>query len=118
MKSILLSLMMLTGIASSAQSDKYVEAMKKNLVLFDSAKTSADYQAVANTFETDRRCRKGPVVAIIIMRDWHSPQVAGTIRMLTRMLTAPASIHYVIRPLPWITIQKFMLCGICRLPNR
>jgi hypothetical protein len=51
MKSILLSLMMLAGLVTSAQSDKYVEAMKKNLNLFDSAKTSADYQALANTFE-------------------------------------------------------------------
>lgn len=51
MKSILFSMMMLAGLVTSAQSDKYVEAMKKNLNLFDSAKTSADYQALANTFE-------------------------------------------------------------------
>jgi len=51
MKFLLFSLVTLTGLASFAQSDKYVEAMKKNLALFDSAKTSADYQALANTFE-------------------------------------------------------------------
>ena len=34
-----------------AQSDKYVDAMKKNLVMFDSAKTPQDFQTVANTFE-------------------------------------------------------------------
>jgi len=51
MKSVIFSLMMLTGLAASAQSDKYVEAMKKNLNLFDSAKTTADYQSLANTFE-------------------------------------------------------------------
>ena len=51
MKSLIFSLMMLTGLAASAQSDKYVEAMKKNLNLFDSAKTTADYQSLANTFE-------------------------------------------------------------------
>jgi hypothetical protein len=51
MKSIIFSLVMLTGLASYGQSDKYVEAMKKNLNSFDSAKTSADLQAVANTFE-------------------------------------------------------------------
>src|SRR5664279_862528 len=51
MKSILFSLMMFGFFLSSAQSDKYMEAMKKNLILFDSAKTSADYQALANTFE-------------------------------------------------------------------
>ena len=51
MKSILLSFLILSGMVSFAQSDRYVEVMKKNLVLFDSAKTSADYQALANTFE-------------------------------------------------------------------
>jgi len=51
MKFLLFSLVTLTGLVSFAQSDKYVEAMKKNLALFDSAKTSADYQALANTFE-------------------------------------------------------------------
>ena len=51
MKSVIFSLMMLTGLAANAQSDKYVEAMKKNLALFDSAKTTADYQTLANTFE-------------------------------------------------------------------
>jgi hypothetical protein len=51
MKSILFSFMMLLTLVSSAQSDKYVDAMKKNLTLFDSARTTADLQTVANTFE-------------------------------------------------------------------
>jgi hypothetical protein len=51
MKSILFSFMMLLTLVSSAQSDKYVDAMKKNLALFDSARTTADLQTVANTFE-------------------------------------------------------------------
>src|SRR5258706_15323907 len=34
-----------------SQSDKYVAAMKKNLSLFDSAKTVEDYTKMANTFE-------------------------------------------------------------------
>jgi hypothetical protein len=51
MKFLLCSLITLTALLSFAQSDKYVEAMKTNLALFDSAKTSADYQALANTFE-------------------------------------------------------------------
>ena len=51
MKPFLFSFMMLGVLVLSAQSDKYMEAMKKNLILFDSAKTSADYQALANTFE-------------------------------------------------------------------
>jgi len=51
MKSLLLCSLILGVLVSSAQSDKYMEAMKKNLNLFDSAKTSADYQSLANTFE-------------------------------------------------------------------
>lgn len=51
MKSILFSFLILTALMSSAQSDKYVAAMKTNLDVFDSAKTTGDLQTVANTFE-------------------------------------------------------------------
>jgi hypothetical protein len=51
MKSILFSLMLFGTLVASAQSDKYVVAMKKNFQLFDSAKTTADLLSVANTFE-------------------------------------------------------------------
>ncbi len=51
MKSILFSLLLFAGLASMAQSDRYTEAMKKNLAMFGTAKTTADYQSLANTFE-------------------------------------------------------------------
>jgi hypothetical protein len=51
MKSILFSFMMLWVLVGSAQSDKYVAAMKINLDQFDSVKTVAQFQALANTFE-------------------------------------------------------------------
>ena len=51
MKSILFSFLMFGTIFSFAQSDKYVTAMKKTLDMFDSAKTTAELQTVANTFE-------------------------------------------------------------------
>ena len=51
MKSFIVSFLLVTAFSAHAQSDKYVDAMKKNLVLFDSAKTTQDFQAVANTFE-------------------------------------------------------------------
>ncbi len=51
MKLLLFSSLMFLVLAGSAQSDKYVAAMKKNLELFDSAKTTADFQSLANTFE-------------------------------------------------------------------
>jgi hypothetical protein len=51
MKSIFLSFFILAVLVSSAQSDKYIDAMNKTLVLFDSAKTTVQLQTVANTFE-------------------------------------------------------------------
>jgi hypothetical protein len=38
-------------ITANAQSEKYVAAMKKNLAMFDSVKTTADYQSLAAAFE-------------------------------------------------------------------
>ncbi len=38
-------------LTAFSQNDKYVAAMKKNLALFDSAKTVEDYTKMANTFE-------------------------------------------------------------------
>lgn len=51
MKSILFPFLMLWTLVSTAQTDKYMAAMKINLALIDSAKSTADYQALANTFE-------------------------------------------------------------------
>jgi hypothetical protein len=51
MKSILFSVFLCGLLTTQAQSDKYVSAMQKTLVMFDSAKTTADFQAVSNTFE-------------------------------------------------------------------
>ncbi|HTS43415.1 MAG TPA: hypothetical protein VMH01_03390 [Puia sp.] len=51
MKSFIFSLLTSVVLTGYAQSDKYMAAMKKNLELLDSAKTTQDYQTVANTFE-------------------------------------------------------------------
>jgi hypothetical protein len=51
MKPILFSFLMLATFTGMAQSDRYFDAMKKNLDLFGKAKTTAEYQAVANRFE-------------------------------------------------------------------
>src|ERR1700680_1041256 len=51
MKSILFSVFLCGLLTTQAQSDKYVTAMQKTLVMFDSAKTTADFQTVSNTFE-------------------------------------------------------------------
>jgi len=40
-----------SAITIHAQDDKYVAIMKKNLAMFDSAKTMQDFQTLANTFE-------------------------------------------------------------------
>jgi len=51
MKQIIIAVLALIAISANAQSDKYTDAMKKNLVLFDSAKTTADFQSVSAAFE-------------------------------------------------------------------
>ena len=48
---VLFALPLLIGFACSAQSDKYVAAMQKNLSLFDSSKTIDQYQSLAATFD-------------------------------------------------------------------
>ncbi|MEO8405110.1 MAG: hypothetical protein ABI480_10955, partial [Chitinophagaceae bacterium] len=51
MKKIIAIFALLLTITGFAQSDKYTAAMKKNLALLDSAKTTADLQSVAASFE-------------------------------------------------------------------
>jgi len=50
MKKILFAVAMIAAMNVQAQSDKYVDAMKAKLSLFDSAKTSADYQSLSDGF--------------------------------------------------------------------
>jgi hypothetical protein len=51
MTRILIALLLLASVTGFAQSDKYTEAMKKNLSKFDSVKTTEEFQALAATFE-------------------------------------------------------------------
>jgi len=51
MKQLLLAATIIFSVAAHAQSDKYTEAMKKNLSLFDSAKTPADFENLAAGFQ-------------------------------------------------------------------
>ncbi len=50
MKKVLIILSLLISSGVYAQSDKYTAAMQKNLLLFDSAKTSQDYQVSSDAF--------------------------------------------------------------------
>jgi hypothetical protein len=51
MKKIIAAIALLITVSVNAQSDKYVAAMKKNLALFDSVKTTTEYQALSAAFE-------------------------------------------------------------------
>ncbi|HTQ64249.1 MAG TPA: hypothetical protein VMI12_05600 [Puia sp.] len=51
MKSVIFLTLLCGALTANAQSDRYMSAMKANLSLLDSAKTTQDYQTVANTFE-------------------------------------------------------------------
>ena len=51
MKKLISGFVLFTSVVVHAQSEKYEAAMKKNLAMFDSAKTTADYQALAAAFQ-------------------------------------------------------------------
>ncbi|HVZ57033.1 MAG TPA: hypothetical protein VG870_10280 [Chitinophagaceae bacterium] len=51
MKILLTTLLLLSLSGLQAQSSRYESAMQKNLDLFDSARTTADFQAVSASFE-------------------------------------------------------------------
>ncbi len=48
---LLITTIIITSVAVHAQSDKYTDAMKKNLSLFDSAKTPSDFENIAAGFQ-------------------------------------------------------------------
>jgi hypothetical protein len=51
MKKLITIVALLATFSGFAQSERYIAAMKKNLVLFDSSKTTVDYQALSAAFE-------------------------------------------------------------------
>jgi hypothetical protein len=51
MKHLFLAAAVVLSVAAHSQSDKYMDAMKKNLALFDSAKSSADLENIAAGFQ-------------------------------------------------------------------
>ncbi|TKK68320.1 hypothetical protein FC093_11855 [Ilyomonas limi] len=51
MKPLILSIVMLVSITAFSQSDKYTQAMQKDLAMLDAAKTAADLNAAAAAFE-------------------------------------------------------------------
>jgi hypothetical protein len=51
MKTMIAAIALLVTVSVNAQSDKYADAMKKNLSMFDSAKASQDFQNLSAAFE-------------------------------------------------------------------
>lgn len=51
MKKLITVIALLASISGFAQNERYFAAMKKNLAMFDSSKTTADYQALSAAFE-------------------------------------------------------------------
>ncbi len=61
--SLVFSILLLAGFA---QSDKYTAVMQKNIAALDAAKSKADLQDVAASFERVGRCRKNTVAALLL----------------------------------------------------
>ncbi len=59
---------MLTTIAGYSQSDKYTAAMRKNLAMFDSVKTTTDNQALAASFERIGDAEKTQLASLLLCR--------------------------------------------------
>lgn len=51
MKKIIAAIALMVTVSVNAQSDKYLQAMQKNLAQFDIVKTTAEYQALSAAFE-------------------------------------------------------------------
>ena len=51
MQKAILALVLLITLTASAQSDKYTQAMQKNIALLDSAKSTDQLESLASTFE-------------------------------------------------------------------
>lgn len=51
MKKLIAAIALLATVTAHAQDDKFTAAMKKNLALFDSAKTTQDFMNIASAFE-------------------------------------------------------------------
>ena len=51
MKSIMLVIAMLVAVCGFGQSEKFMQAMQKNIAIMDSAKTSNDFKTAADGFE-------------------------------------------------------------------
>jgi hypothetical protein len=50
MKKIIFSFILFIAVAANAQSDKYAATMQKDIALFDSSKTTLDYENASNAF--------------------------------------------------------------------
>src|SRR3982751_5247334 len=51
MKKLITIMLLLASLSGFTQSERFFAAMQKNLKMFDSSKTTADYQALSSAFE-------------------------------------------------------------------
>src|SRR3982751_1183573 len=51
MKKLITIMLLLASLSGFTQSERFFAAMQKNLKMFDSSKTTADYQALSAAFE-------------------------------------------------------------------
>ena len=68
MTKIITALFLLASATGYAQSEKYTEAMKKNLSRFDSVKTTEELQSLSATFERIGDAEKNRVAPLLLFR--------------------------------------------------
>jgi hypothetical protein len=68
MKTMIAAIALLVTVSVNAQSDKYADVMKKNLSMFDSAKTSQDFQNLSAAFERIGDAEKSTMASVLLCR--------------------------------------------------
>jgi len=66
MRTVIISILLLAAIGLEAQSDKYASAMKQNLVLFDSAKTSRPSPITLNGLGRQKKLNGFPTITLVL----------------------------------------------------
>ena len=84
MKTIIAAIALLVTVSVNAQSDKYADAMKKNLSMFDSAKTHRIFKILLQHLK-ELVMQKKHSGFLIIMQGLPYQQWDGLIKTLTKM---------------------------------
>ena len=116
MKHLLFALVLFAATTVQAQSDKYADAMKKNLEMFDADSTSAHWENLAAAFQRIGDAEKTQWLPYYWERPFFKHDGLGRIRRQTKMRWLQEYWTWQIKLKPWQqqmkTKVKYMYCAI------